>query len=102
MPSRSNIGASSTQSSRFAVERLMNWATLTELLRSAHFRKVFYLTTVVLVAILIVLKYKLFPTFDRKEHAGHRFGRHILDTLIPVLMALIALASVAFWLSGNE
>lgn len=80
----------------------MTWATLTDLLKSAHFRKMFYLVTVVLVAILIVLKYKLFPYLDRKENIGLRFLRHVLDTLIPVLMALIALASVAFWISGND
>lgn len=80
----------------------MTWETLTDLLRSEHFRKMFYLITVVLVAILIVLKYKLFPYLNRKENAGERVGRHILDTLIPVLMALIALASVAFWISGND
>ncbi|MCO5936387.1 MULTISPECIES: hypothetical protein [Mucilaginibacter] len=80
----------------------MTWETLTDLLKPAHFRKVFYLTAVVLVAILIVLKYKLFPTFDRKEHVGHRIGRHILDTLIPVIMAIIAIASIVFWISGND
>ncbi|MET3981212.1 hypothetical protein ABIB62_003710 [Mucilaginibacter sp. UYP25] len=74
---------------------------LTGLLKSEHFGKMLYLVTVVLVAILIVLKYKLFPTFNRKENVVHRVGRHILETLIPVMMPIIALASVAFWTRGN-
>lgn len=80
----------------------MDWTTLKELLKSEHFRKMFYLVTIVLVAILIVLKYKLFPYLDRRENMANKIFRHFLDTLIPILMAIIAIASVAFWMSGND
>ncbi|WP_256539221.1 hypothetical protein [Mucilaginibacter aquariorum] len=76
--------------------------TLQDLLRSIHFRKMFYLVTIVLAAILLVLKYKLLPQINRKENLVQRITRRILDTLVTLIFIIMAVASVMFWMSGNE
>ncbi|MCQ6959029.1 hypothetical protein NPE20_13725 [Mucilaginibacter sp. JC4] len=80
----------------------MNLETLQDLLRSIHFRKMFYLVTIVLAAILLVLKYKLLPQINRKENLVQRITRRILDTLVTLIFIIMAVASVMFWMSGNE
>jgi hypothetical protein len=80
----------------------MDIGSLIDSTRSVHFRKMFYLVTIVLAAILLVLKYKLLPQINRKENLAQRVLRHILDTLAALIFIIIAAASVIFWMSGNE
>nr|WP_067057707.1 hypothetical protein [Mucilaginibacter sp. L294] len=70
--------------------------------RSVHFRKMFYLVTIVLAGILLVLKYQLLPYINRKEDLLDRILRRLLDFLIALIFIVIAVASVIFWMSGNE
>lgn len=80
----------------------MDITSLIDSTRSVHFRKMFYLVTIVLAGILIVLKYQLLPYMNRKEDLIDRVLRRVLDFLIVLIFMIIALGSVAFWLSGNE
>ncbi|RYU91312.1 hypothetical protein EWM62_05065 [Mucilaginibacter terrigena] len=80
----------------------MDITSLIDSTRSVHFRKMFYLITIVLAIVLIVLKYQLLPYINRKESLADRLLRRILDTLIIILFITIALATVTFWMSGNE
>ena len=80
----------------------MDITSLIDSTRSVHFRKMFYLVTIVLAGILIVLKYQLLPYINRKENLIQRILRRILDFLIVLIFMIIAIASVTFWISGNE
>jgi cytochrome b subunit of formate dehydrogenase len=80
----------------------MDITSLIDSTRSVHFRKMFYLVTIVLAGILLVLKYQLLPSINRKESFIDKILRRILDFLIVVIFMLIAVASVTFWISGNE
>lgn len=80
----------------------MDITSLIDSTRSVHFRKIFYLVTIVLAGILIVLKYQLLPYINRKEDLIDRILRRVLDFLIVLIFMIIALGSVTFWLSGNE
>lgn len=80
----------------------MDITSLIDSTRSVHFRKMFYLVTIVLAGILLVLKYQLLPYINRKEDLIDRILRRILDFLIVLIFMIIALGSVTFWLSGNE
>jgi|GEM_PF-2631724 len=71
-------------------------------LQSIHFRKVFYLVTVIAIIILFIIKYQVIPVINRRESTFKKIIRHVLDTLIAFLIAAIAIASVLFWMSGNE
>ena len=71
-------------------------------LQSIHFRKVFYLVTVIAIIILFIIKYQVIPVINRRESTLKKIIRHVLDTLIAFLIAAIAIASVLFWMSGNE
>jgi hypothetical protein len=64
----------------------------------------FYLVTIVLAAIIIlfIIKYQVIPVINRRESTFKKIIRHVLDTLIAFLIAAIAIASVLFWMSGNE
>jgi hypothetical protein len=80
----------------------MDITSLIDSSRSVYFRKMFYLVTIVLAGILIVLKYELLPYINRNEGLIDRVLRRVLDFLIVLLFMSIALASVTFWISGNE
>jgi glucan phosphoethanolaminetransferase (alkaline phosphatase superfamily) len=80
----------------------MDITSLIDSTRSVHFRKMFYLVTIVLAGILIVLKYQLLPNINRKENLIQRILRRILDFLIVLIFMIVAVASVTFWISGNE
>jgi uncharacterized membrane protein SirB2 len=71
-------------------------------LQSIHFRKVFYLVSIVLIILLFAIKYTLIPIIDRREAQPKKILRHLLDTLIAVLIAGLAIGAVLFWVSGNE
>jgi RsiW-degrading membrane proteinase PrsW (M82 family) len=78
------------------INALMDW------MRTVHFKKVFYLVTIVLAAILLVLKYKLYPYANRKENLFNRIIRRLLDTLIFLTFTAMAIASIVFWINGND
>ncbi|QHS56295.1 hypothetical protein GWR56_12385 [Mucilaginibacter sp. 14171R-50] len=80
----------------------MDIKSLIDATRSVHFRKTFYLVAIVLAAILLVVKHQLLPFINRKEKRADKILRHILDTLVALIFITIALASVMFWLTGNE
>ncbi|MBB3969446.1 hypothetical protein [Mucilaginibacter phyllosphaerae] len=80
----------------------MDVTYLIDYARSVHFRKVFYLISIVLVAILLVLKYKLLPQINRRENLTQRILRRIFDTLVVLTFCTMAVASIFFWMSGNE
>nr|WP_294948339.1 hypothetical protein [uncultured Mucilaginibacter sp.] len=71
-------------------------------LQSIHFRKMFYLLSILLVVLLFAIKYTLLPVIDRRESGMKKILRYILDTLIALLIALMVLGGVVFWMSGNE
>ncbi|MES2061101.1 MAG: hypothetical protein V4456_04225 [Bacteroidota bacterium] len=80
----------------------MDITSLIDSTRSVHFRKIFYLVTIVLAGILLVLKYQLLPYINRKESFIDRILRRVLDFLIALIFIIIAVSSVIFWISGNE
>jgi hypothetical protein len=80
----------------------MDITSLINSTRPVHFRKMFYLVTIVLAGILIVLKYQLLPCINRKESSIKKVLRRVIDTLMVLIFILIAVASVIFWMSGNE
>ncbi|RWY50890.1 hypothetical protein [Mucilaginibacter gilvus] len=71
-------------------------------LQSIHFRKVFYLVSIILIILLFAIKYTLIPVIDRREAQSKKILRRILDTLIAILIAGLALGAALFWVSGNE
>ncbi|HEK22113.1 MULTISPECIES: hypothetical protein [unclassified Mucilaginibacter] len=80
----------------------MTWTNVLNLMQDIHFRKMFFLMVFITAAILIFLKYKLLPYFNRWESPGYRLLRWVLDALILITFAVIAIAAVAFWMSGNR
>ncbi|MEO7216066.1 hypothetical protein [Mucilaginibacter sp.] len=71
-------------------------------LQSIHFRKVFYLVSILLIILLFAIKYTLIPIIDHREALPKKILRRILDTLIAVLIAGLAVGALLFWMSGNE
>jgi hypothetical protein len=71
-------------------------------LQSIHFRKVFYLVSIILIILLFAIKYAFLPIIDRRESQPKKILRRVLDTLIAVLIAGLAIGAVLFWISGNE
>jgi hypothetical protein len=71
-------------------------------LQSIHFRKIFYLVCVLALVLLLGIKYTILPVIDRREAEPKKIIRHVLDTLIAVLIAGMAIGAVVFWISGNE
>ncbi|TWR26641.1 hypothetical protein FPZ42_06265 [Mucilaginibacter achroorhodeus] len=80
----------------------MNWSNFIADMQDLHFRKVFFLVVFIAAGILLLLKYRFLRHFDRRENLAHRILRRTLDVLIPLVFALIAISSVAFWISGNN
>jgi hypothetical protein len=80
----------------------MDITSIIDSTRTVHFRKIFYLVTIVLAGILLVLKYQLLPYINRKESFIESILRRVLDFLIALIFIIIAVASVVFWISGNE
>lgn len=72
------------------------------ILQSIHFRKVFYLVSIIALILLFVIKYTLIPVIDRREALPKKILRYILDTLIALLIAAMAIGGAVFWMSGNE
>jgi len=72
------------------------------ILQSMYFRKVFYLASIIALILLLVIKYTLIPVIDRREAQPKKILRYILDTLIGVLIAAMAVGGAVFWMSGNE
>ncbi|WP_143822083.1 hypothetical protein [Mucilaginibacter pedocola] len=73
-----------------------------ELLRSIHFRKVFYLICLIVLVILFIVKFTVLPVITRREAEPKRILRHILDTLIGAIIAGMVVGGILFWVSGNE
>jgi hypothetical protein len=71
-------------------------------LQSIHFRNVFYLASIILIILLFIIKYAFLPIIDRRESQPKKVLRHVLDTLIAVLIAGLAIGALLFWISGNE
>lgn len=73
-----------------------------EVLQSIHFRKVSYLVSVILLVVLFVIKYNIIPVINRREAEPKKILRHILDTLIAVIIAAMVISAALFWVSGNN
>jgi uncharacterized membrane protein len=82
-----------------AKQTIVNMQTV---LQSIHFRKVFYLASIILIILLFIIKYAFLPIIDRRESQPKKVLRHVLDTLIAVLIAGLAIGALLFWISGNE
>lgn len=71
-------------------------------LQSIHFRKMFYLVVIIAIVLLFIIKYQVVPVIDRRESTPKRIIRRVLDTLIAILISALGIASILFWISGNE
>ena len=71
-------------------------------LQSIHFRKIFYLLCLIALILLLIIKYTVIPVIDRREGEPKKILRHILDTLIGLIIAAMALGAILFWISGNN
>ncbi|WP_374949027.1 hypothetical protein [Mucilaginibacter sp.] len=71
------------------------------LMRDIHFRKEFYLVTMVALIVLIVINYKLLPALSG-DKGGHRWANSFINFLIFAVAAAIVIFSALFWLNGNN
>ena len=71
-------------------------------LQNLHLRKEFYLISLIVIVGLLIINYMVIPAITREGSSMRKFLYRIVNFLIALFAAGIAVGSVLFWLSGNH